>query len=125
MANPVPSIAAFALIDQYVKQSGKKLYIVIEDVHSLVDSDRSFLTDLLANHSLNVYLLISRRTQEKNASLFSSPEVSYLMKENRVVEIHGLDSVSTKMLLKAFGITYELITVNRINELLKGNPYIF
>jgi Cdc6-like AAA superfamily ATPase len=101
--------AIFALLDQYIKLSNKKLYIIIEDVHSLVNSERDFLTDLIANHPSNINLLISRRTQEKSATLFSSPEINYLLKDNRVVELHGLDPNSAGLLLNSYGVNYELL----------------
>ena len=77
----------------------------------------------MSNHSNKAHVLLSRRPQEKNTSLFSSPEISYLMKDNRIVEIKGLDIVATELLVKAYGITYELEVLKQITEQLGGNPY--
>ena len=81
--------AVLTLIDQFTKQADRELYIIIEDAHLLPEIDKNFLADLMSNHSNKAHVLLSRRPQEKNTSLFSSPEISYLMKDNRIVEIKG------------------------------------
>lgn len=115
--------AVLTLIDQFTKQADRELYIIIEDAHLLPEIDKNFLADLMSNHSNKAHVLLSRRPQEKNTSLFSSPEISYLMKDNRIVEIKGLDIVATELLVKAYGITYELEVLKQITEQLGGNPY--
>ena len=116
--------AISCLLDQYAKEFGKNVYVVVEDTHELSIVDKKFLVELLANHSSEVHLILSRRTQEKSQSLYSSPEVNYLMRAKRIIYVKGLDTTAVGSLLREFGLSFDLKTLHKITGLSKGNPYI-
>lgn len=113
----------FLLLDQLSKHVKNEILIIIEDSHALSNYDKEFLANLLANHPRNVHVLISRRQQEEDGSLLSSPEVRYLMKQDRLIKIHGLNKDAAGLLLEKRNVDYDHKSLGSINDFLNGNPY--
>lgn len=116
-------VVILTLLDQYFKQTCKEVYVIIEDSHALSISDKVFLTDLLANHSGHIHFIVSRRSHEDEGHLYSSPEVVYLSKANRIVRILGLNKDAVELFLKAKKLKYTPTGLQEITALVKGNPY--
>jgi tetratricopeptide (TPR) repeat protein len=113
----------FTLLSQFIKQAKKEVLIVIDDAHELALSDKEFLIDLCANLLPKIHVLILRRPQEKNGALFSSPEVRYFNKQDRIVKISGLSKDAVRQFLEFYEVNFNPSSLEKITKLLSGNPY--
>ncbi len=116
--------AISSLLEQYTKEFGKNVYVIVEDTHELSMEDKKFLAELLSNHSSEIHIILSRRSQDESQSLYSSPEINYFMRAERIVYINGLDRTAVSTLFTQLGLNFDFKTVDKIMAFSKGNPYI-